>query len=631
MQEYKGLNATIVTAADDAFAHLLFDLCASLGSWRRYLQVIDIGLGQATLDELARSGIAVIAPPANLFANAKLNQNYLKALYLRPSMPDFIDADIILWIDADCWIQRHDAISTYFDSAIAFPDQFTLCAMLDTDYPRCIDDYQNYLETYREQYAAVFGPKTAESLFGKAVLSAGVFASRRTSPVWSEWRSAVSNAYDSGIAAARADLSHMAEQLSLNVVLHRERRYRVLNAEMNWHCHCANLVREGDVVRIQPSGRIPAIVHLSDIKNPQTAARYKEHRLFYEKLQNSPERAAAVSVEVSRPIMPEAHKPFVRRGESRICVYTCLIGTAEALNEQPVAAASSIPFICFTDNSDLRSETWQLRQVRPLFAMDHARSQRVVKLSPHEYLGDFDSSLYIDNTVLLKQPPEALIAQHYPSSGFGLAEHSYRGTVLDEFLRVSAEGLDDQNRIFEQLNHYTFCCPEVLREKPFWGAILLRNHRNTAVRRMLDLWLAHILRYSRRDQLSVNFAFRVSGLTPDVFRLDNFQSDFHTWPHRNIGGARTRIYQPMADHAPSDARLRSLELALIEERQQANASIRAMEMALVEGKQQADARVVALEMKMKALRSSLSWRLTAPLREIKRTARKLARVLNRYH
>jgi hypothetical protein len=39
------------------------------------------------------------------------------------------------------------------------------------------------------------------------------------------------------------------------------------------------------------------------------------------------------------------------------CVYTTLIGGYEKLNEQSVATNSRLPFICLTDDPDLRSET----------------------------------------------------------------------------------------------------------------------------------------------------------------------------------------------------------------------------------------------------------------------------------
>jgi hypothetical protein len=46
----------------------------------------------------------------------------------------------------------------------------------------------------------------------------------------------------------------------------------------------------------------------------------------------------------------------------------------------------------------------------------------------------------------------------------------------------------------------------------------------------MDLWLSHVLRYSRRDQLSLRYVLRATGLEPLVHELDNFDSEYHTWP-----------------------------------------------------------------------------------------------------
>jgi hypothetical protein len=334
------------------------------------------------------------------------------------------------------------------------------------------------------------------------------------------------------------------------------------------------------------------------------------------------------------------------------CVYTCLMGNSEALNEQSAAESSRLPFICFTDDPDLRSKTWEVRTVSKLFSMDSIRSQRTVKILPYEYLPDFDASLYIDNSVILERAPDTLVEKNFPPSGFSLVEHSYRATVLDEFLEVAAQGLDDPSRIFEQLNHYTIDCTEVLQEKPYWGAILLRDHRNPTVRKMLEIWFAHVQRYSRRDQLSVNLAFRLAGLTPDVLRYDNYKSEYHSWPCKVGGHTSIGLRQPLHDLIPVAARNSELETALLKERRKTNAmaarnseletalleekrKIDAMaarnselETALLEEKRKTDAmaaHAAQLDRTLADARHSTSWRVTAPLRGLSQMLRVLVR------
>ena len=186
----------------------------------------------------------------------------------------------------------------------------------------------------------------------------------------------------------------------------------------------------------------------------------------------------------------------------RACAYTCLIGRYEVLNEQPVAAQSKIPFLCLTDDAALQSSTWRTIKTGTVFTMDPVRSQRTLKLLPHRFLPDFDISLYIDNSVVLTQPPEEVLDRYLTSFELALPAHSDRNSLIDEFLEVANIGLDDPVCISEQLDHYTSSDPGALDERPYWTAILARRHRAHNVQRALEIWAAHVLRYSRRDQLS---------------------------------------------------------------------------------------------------------------------------------
>lgn len=258
---------------------------------------------------------------------------------------------------------------------------------------------------------------------------------------------------------------------------------------------------------------------------------------------------------------------------NKICVYTALIGDYERLNEQDVAAQSGFRFICFTDNPTLTSRTWEIRQVKPLYAMDPIRSQRDIKLRPHAHLPDFDASLYIDNSVILSVPPEEIWTLLPQGAPLAQPRHSFRETVLDEFLEVARLGLDDTARIFEQLNHYLLACPEILEERPWWSAILLRDHRDPRIRTLGDTWMSHVARYARRDQLSGNIAMREAGITPVPIDIDNYTSHFHRWP---ITPDRDRDRDrgprnPLANLTPLPARLRNLEHFLVEAKRQTDA------------------------------------------------------------
>jgi quercetin dioxygenase-like cupin family protein len=253
------------------------------------------------------------------------------------------------------------------------------------------------------------------------------------------------------------------------------------------------------------------------------------------------------------------------RTKPRDCVYTVLTGDYEILNEQPIAANSDWEFICLTDSATLRSDSWQIRRVPLAFEMDPIRSQRILKILPHDCLGEFDRSLYIDNTVILRAEPEAIQSRCFSDADLGLFVHSFRASLEDEFLEVAQLGLDDQMRVLEQLNHYALLWPDLLEQRPYWSGMLWRDHRSLDVRCAMEHWRNQVLRYSRRDQLSLNLALRIAGVTPTLIHHDNQETWYHQWPRRNSrrnGPER----QPLVQLAPLRTSFAALQTQLDKER-----------------------------------------------------------------
>jgi FkbM family methyltransferase len=210
-------------------------------------------------------------------------------------------------------------------------------------------------------------------------------------------------------------------------------------------------------------------------------------------------------------------------------VYTALIGDYEEFSEIPLELGPNTDLICFTDNPDLKSDIWKVRVVTPRFMNDPIRSARYLKIMGPSLLQDYDESLWIDNTVRITQPVDLIFNTFLNEVDLCLPFHSYRESVAAEFSAVDLAGYDDTSRIYEQLIHYSQSRMDVLDEKPFWTAILLRKHSDQ-VKDLMHRWWDHILRYSRRDQLSLNYVLREVNLEFNALNIDNSRSDFHQWP-----------------------------------------------------------------------------------------------------
>jgi hypothetical protein len=244
----------------------------------------------------------------------------------------------------------------------------------------------------------------------------------------------------------------------------------------------------------------------------------------------------------------------------RVCAYTALIGGYEELTEQPVARRSHIDFVCLTDDPTLESETWTVRLVEPLLPEDPVRSQRALKIRTHEVLPEYDISLYLDNSVLLRKTPEEVLADLLPDdAAFAAMAHSFRETIEDEFRAVVDQRLDRAERCAEQVRHYRARDPEMLALRPLKGALLLRRHHDPQVVAAMDVWLAHVLRYSRRDQLSLRYALREAGVEPLVLELDNYESDYHRWPV-SVGRVSDEAIWVEPDGVLLEPRLEALQL-----------------------------------------------------------------------
>ena len=210
-------------------------------------------------------------------------------------------------------------------------------------------------------------------------------------------------------------------------------------------------------------------------------------------------------------------------------VYTALIGRYESLIEQPAARESGIPLVCFTDDPELQSETWDVRLVEPAFSLDPVRSARQLKLIGHADLAEFEETLWVDNSVLLVGDPHAILDEWLAEADIAMPLHSYRRSVLAEFQEIMLTGMDDPTRLYEQLTHYTIGHPDVLESVPYWTALIARRHTEP-VERFGRVWRDHVFRYSRRDQLSVRIAAEIVGISIAGIEIDNRESALHRWP-----------------------------------------------------------------------------------------------------
>jgi hypothetical protein len=226
----------------------------------------------------------------------------------------------------------------------------------------------------------------------------------------------------------------------------------------------------------------------------------------------------------------------------RLVVYTAVFGAGYELPPRPSGRADAV---CFTDRADLEPNGWTVHVVRPLLPADLARSSREQKIRPYRWLPDHARSLYIDPSVELLTDPEELwkeLAGDDPHFWFGAFQHSFRVSVAGEIDAVLDNRFEAPERVHEHVRALVLTEGASLRRRPVWAGVLARRHHDPRCAPAMEDWHAQVLRYSRRDQISLPGVLDRAGA--DGVRLvdgDNRATAWHRWPRSDYQRPETYL------------------------------------------------------------------------------------------
>lgn len=215
----------------------------------------------------------------------------------------------------------------------------------------------------------------------------------------------------------------------------------------------------------------------------------------------------------------------------RLAVFTNVIGGQYDLPD--IVPSESVDYFCFSDQKEVDEKGWTVIPVELILPGDAFRSSRDFKIRPHRFLKSHTRSIYIDSSVQLKVDPEVLWAELIPSQSivFGAFYHSYHESIQKEFAAVERARLEFPEKLDEQRWNYLNTAPLIMSERPVWGGLLARRHHEVMCINAMEVWFANVLRYSRRDQLSLPAALHgIPAAKKNIVSEDLFESRFHKWP-----------------------------------------------------------------------------------------------------
>jgi len=215
----------------------------------------------------------------------------------------------------------------------------------------------------------------------------------------------------------------------------------------------------------------------------------------------------------------------LKNNQKKGVIYTCITGGYDDLLNHTFVD-QDWDYVCFSDDLFIRKVANSSWQIRPLLfdQLDNVRSQRWHKIHPHILFPEYKKSIWLDaNINILNKDLFADIDRAITESRLiSIAPHPVRNCIYDEFIACLELGKDDERVMRKQVDLIRSAgFPE--KNGLFETNIMYRDHHNDRVMEMMRDWWWWIDGYSRRDQLSLNYVlwqhkFEVKPLTNISYR-----------------------------------------------------------------------------------------------------------------
>lgn len=245
------MRLAVATASNDVYFDSLVLLLKSLAGFERFgafgIHVLDVGLTAAQVSALKAGGHAVVRPGWDVdVAPWKGVPEWFKAMTARPFLPKHIPgADLLLWLDADIWVQDQDMLNDYV--RVARDGGFAVCLEMDRNYDNLFMRNASK-EIYHDNLLKYYGQEAAGRLIHLPMMNCGAFAMAREHPLWGSWQTTMQG-------AVKKHCSNFLEQTALNMaVFGGATTPHFLPARYNWMaCHAVPMFDEPSGCFVEPS------------------------------------------------------------------------------------------------------------------------------------------------------------------------------------------------------------------------------------------------------------------------------------------------------------------------------------------------------------------------------------------
>ena len=222
-------------------------------------------------------------------------------------------------------------------------------------------------------------------------------------------------------------------------------------------------------------------------------------------------------------------------------IYTSIFGSEYYLHD-PEVDMKGWDFVCFTDNPNYESKYWKVILTPKIY--DGARDSKKPKILPHEYLNNYDISVWVDGDIKITADIDELVDRHLDDKDYAVFNHEFCGISTTGNLNVR-KCIYDEAKFIKWLGdnhprkHYKDNLDvinsqiERYRKEGYpknngqaRNTIIIRRHNNPKIIKVMEDWWQEVSYGSKRDQLSFPYVAWKNNLD---FNFINEDIDDNKW------------------------------------------------------------------------------------------------------
>ncbi len=207
-------------------------------------------------------------------------------------------------------------------------------------------------------------------------------------------------------------------------------------------------------------------------------------------------------------------EPIKNKFHKRIALYTCITGGYDCLLNPQVIETDKVDYYFLSENKPIEETVYNyidIKSIVPDSVKDNIRKNRFCKILGCELFSEYDYSIYVDGSYLIKREMSHYIDK-IGKAGIALRRETETFDCIYQQAAWAMEKFSDEEVLRNQMKrYYSEGMPR------HWGSYacpcLVRDNKNEKLKKVMRDWWNEVYTGFFRDQTSFTYAFWKNGFT----------------------------------------------------------------------------------------------------------------------